>query len=975
MMRTSTNCARLSLLLAFHVLLLASPSWGQSGVEFWIGDDPGAGNGTFQPSMESATLSIPSAGLADGHYRVGMRPRNDDGAWGLPYFVLLRVQDEEALAALGGEYFWDEDPGFGQGQAISLSELNAGELELSTDGLGLGDHTLGLRIQNMSGWGITSWDTLTICTNYNILGDFEVDLDGNLVFLSNTSTHADSVLWTVSGDSTFQDSTWNPTLQLRSGEYTLQQQLWNECDTVADDTNITIRGATYVEPRRMALGATGIFTMRGAFDGLSGVELRLDTLTLETGFEFIDSNTVSFGYTFPSDLAYLGAYDLCTSFDDGSFTCLDAAVDVDTASIGLRSNIVGPRSLRPNVEVPFEIVLENTGNDPAYAVPLMILVEGPCDVYYHFSSPDADAQAVIDDPTYADVDIVHQLAESHAAKLYLESEGDSVWINNALVPYLMPGVPVSVWVDVTPTGSGGDAIRIQTQMGLPWYSSEQINDYVDGLNAAEMPWGPAHSALMLTECDMLGDCGNYLVDAASLVAPPGVGCVIGAFNIGCAIGECVNAAGGAGFGGTVEDECMKDVGLATINLLGCAAVPASAMRSSFKKLVKVMNRKSDAENLYNTVTADCETCSTKSTCGDDDGSSDLAASIDPNEKVGPLGWGDDHWLPVSNEQFYYRISCENVDSATATAAEVRMVDTLDMDVFDVRTLTFESFEFAGNLIELDNEPQRFIREVDLQPAKNAILRVSGEVDTLSGVLLVRWESLDPTTRNLTYDIDAGFLNPNVNPPEGEAHVSFSLNMWEGAAANGLVVNNVADIYFDQNEVIRTDVWSNPFDGDVPSSTVLGASLAPGDSALWMFLDNVDPSSGVRYVSIYQGMEDDMGAVSIELVGTYSGQDTLTLDLLPEQPVAFFAVAEDGVGNVEDVLTTAPFIDLQEFLYVPAGCDADFTGDGVVDSLDLLAFLTAYGSTVEGSPADLNANGWVDSQDLLLLLSLIYLSCW
>ena len=33
---------------------------------------------------------------------------------------------------------------------------------------------------------------------------------------------------------------------------------------------------------------------------------------------------------------------------------------------------------------------------------------------------------------------------------------------------------------------------------------------------------------------------------------------------------------------------------------------------------------------------------------------------------------------------------------------------LDMEVFDVRTLTFESFEFAGNLIELDNEPQRFI---------------------------------------------------------------------------------------------------------------------------------------------------------------------------------------------------------------------------------------------------------------------------
>ena len=231
-----------------------------------------------------------------------------------------------------------------------------------------------------------------------------------------------------------------------------------------------------------------------------------------------------------------------------------------------------------------------------------------------------------------------------------------------------------------------------------------------------------------------------------------------------------------------------------------------------------------------------------------------------------------------------------------------------------------------------------------------------------------------TSRNFV-DIDAGFLNPNVTPPEGEAHVSFTLNMWEGAAADGLVVSNLADIYFDQNEVIRTDVWSNPFDGDVPNSTVLGAIPAPGDTALWMFLDNVDPSSGVRYVSIYQGIEDEMGAISVELVGTYSGQDTLTLDMLPEQPVAFFAVAEDGVGNLENVLTTTPFDDLQEFLYVPTDCDADLTDDGLIDSEDLIAFLSVFGSTASGSPADLNGDGWVGSYDLLVFLTLIYWNCW
>ena len=70
-----------------------------------------------------------------------MRPRNDDGAWGLPYFVLLRAGRGGTCCSRGR--FWDDDPGFGQGQAISPGQLNSGQLELSTDGLGLGEHTLG----------------------------------------------------------------------------------------------------------------------------------------------------------------------------------------------------------------------------------------------------------------------------------------------------------------------------------------------------------------------------------------------------------------------------------------------------------------------------------------------------------------------------------------------------------------------------------------------------------------------------------------------------------------------------------------------------------------------------------------------------------------------------------------------------------------------------------------------------------------
>ena len=98
----------------------------------------GAGNGTFQPSMESATLSIPSAGLADGHYRVGMRPETMM-ALGAALLRASEVQDEEALAALGGEYFGTKILGLVRGEAIN-KRVEFRRAELSTDGLGLGDH-------------------------------------------------------------------------------------------------------------------------------------------------------------------------------------------------------------------------------------------------------------------------------------------------------------------------------------------------------------------------------------------------------------------------------------------------------------------------------------------------------------------------------------------------------------------------------------------------------------------------------------------------------------------------------------------------------------------------------------------------------------------------------------------------------------------------------------------------------------------
>jgi hypothetical protein len=53
---------------------------------------------------------------------------------------------------------------------------------------------------------------------------------------------------------------------------------------------------------------------------------------------------------------------------------------------------------------------------------------------------------------------------------------------------------------------------------------------------------------------------------------------------------------------------------------------------------------------------------------------------------------------------------------------------------------------------------------------------------------------------------------------------------------------------------------------------------------------------------------------------------------------------------------------------PAGPIGDLNGDGVVDVLDLLILLAAWGDCGDECPADLNGDGVVDVSDLLILLS-------
>jgi hypothetical protein len=230
------------------------------------------------------------------------------------------------------------------------------------------------------------------------------------------------------------------------------------------------------------------------------------------------------------------------------------------------------------------------------------------------------------------------------------------------------------------------------------------------------------------------------------------------------------------------------------------------------------------------------------------------SSFDPNEMIGPAGIGKENWVQNINE-VPYTILFENKSTATAPAHTVVVTDTLDLNTFDLKNFSFGNFGWGDSIFSpIGTNLKEFSRDIDLRPGKNLIARVSAKVDTLTGI--VKWEflSLTPETLQEEEDPFLGFLPPNVNSPEGEGFVSFSVGLKETLASHHRIVNQ-ATIKFDENEPILTNVFENTLDKDIPESQVTALTPKMGGRILveWTGADN---SSGIKHYSVFVQKDDE-----------------------------------------------------------------------------------------------------------------------
>lgn len=133
--------------------------------EYFIGNDPGAGLGTpiaLNPAsnIDSLGFTVDISGLSDGFYNLAVRVKDSEGKWSLTntlpfYHLAMQAAAPDILAV---EYYFNNDPGFGQGTPVAFTPGTDVIINLNVDisSLNEGFNHLFIRAKSADGkWSLS----------------------------------------------------------------------------------------------------------------------------------------------------------------------------------------------------------------------------------------------------------------------------------------------------------------------------------------------------------------------------------------------------------------------------------------------------------------------------------------------------------------------------------------------------------------------------------------------------------------------------------------------------------------------------------------------------------------------------------------------------------------------------------------------------------------------------------------------------
>ncbi|HYO22637.1 MAG TPA: hypothetical protein VER36_09535, partial [Flavisolibacter sp.] len=172
-----------------------------TAAEYYIDNDPGAGNGTAVSvgsigDRVNFIAAIPTTNLSSGFHRIAIRTRTADGIWGIVETSGFYIQPvSTAMGAITqAEYFLDTDPGVGAGAPLTITTPGNTVMQnflitipASTPN---GQHLLAVRVKDGNGvWGLLEWREITV-------SGFPLPLDW-LSFTARRKENTVALQWTT----------------------------------------------------------------------------------------------------------------------------------------------------------------------------------------------------------------------------------------------------------------------------------------------------------------------------------------------------------------------------------------------------------------------------------------------------------------------------------------------------------------------------------------------------------------------------------------------------------------------------------------------------------------------------------------------------------------------------------------------------------------------------------------------------------
>ena len=349
-------------------------------------------------------------------------------------------------------------------------------------------------------------------------------------------------------------------------------------------------------------------------------------------------------------------------------------------------------------------------------------------------------------------------------------------------------------------------------------------------------------------------------------------------------------------------------------------------------------------------------------------------SWDPNDIIGPPGFGPEGFL-TGDFPLPYMIRFENLDEATAPAAEVVITQQLDPDL-DWTTFELGSFGFDQWIMDVPPGRHQYSTRIDLIDSIGLLVEFEAGINRLTGLATWRFTTLDPETLDIPMDPLRGFLPPNVTSPEGEGFVTYRILAREGLPT-GTRIDAEASIVFDTNEPIETPPILNTIDAGPPTSRV--DPLVPvtfGEQLILSWDGEDDPGgSGIRQYDLF--VAADGGPFQIWLAGVTDRSATFVGEI--GSAYAFYSLAVDQVGRTEaDKSIPDAETSLIPIPWSNPSNRYDVNGDGEVTARDALIVINAIGRHGGPGPVsefpwagfylDVSQDGIVSALDALLVIN-------